>query len=248
MNKKQIILRRKLQALNPAHLIEYTMPGEPMIYSTNTPRGYSKDAGPRIRNQKYRSHLKCFFPNYNVTSIPVVIIVRFYVTPPEYIKLSRAELKAEKKPAVFPYEICDYILSFQETLYGALINSYAQVVRLDAEKYYSSNPRTVFQFVKYDIYEQLQATNPILTTPESLCPDGDKRCLQSFLSWDETGKPLRASTYKLPGEEGFVGTPPSDIPLPDASSKTAGWLQKTVARIKAPLQKAGRRQPGEVPE
>lgn len=145
--------------MHPAVDAELELPGEPMIYSIKYPIGNRSRASQYFRNMKWKSLLKCFFKSYYRTSTPVVVIVRFFVTPPESVNISFKDLSKEATPAVFAYEVCDYLLSFLEMLHHVLINSYKQVVKVEVDKFYSNNPRTVFKFMKWDQYVELQNKN-----------------------------------------------------------------------------------------
>jgi hypothetical protein len=159
---KQIIKEQKILASGVVDA-EFTIPGEPMIYSIKYEIGTRKRGAQFFRNMQWKSHLKTFFRSYHKTYTPVVILVRFYVTPQEEVKIKAADLKKESAPATFAYETCDYLLSFLEMLHHVLYNSYRQIVKVDVEKYYSSNPRTVFKFMKWDHYVHLSNHNPIHT-------------------------------------------------------------------------------------
>lgn len=150
MGLKQLIKQQQIQKL--AASLEFTMPGEPLIYSIKYSLGSRTLTTTYFRNMQWKSLFKCHFNSYLSTKTAVVVIVRFYVSPPASLKISSRALKAEKTPAVKAYELCDYLLSFLETLMHVLINSYCQIVKVDAEKYYSKNPRTVFKFMKWDDY------------------------------------------------------------------------------------------------
>lgn len=163
MGLKQIIKQKKI-LLNHALNAELELPGEPLIYSIKYPVGQRRSGLNYFRNEKWKSLLRTFFPSYYKTKVPVVILILFYVTPPEHIKIKASDLKSESIPAVFCYELCDYLLSFLEMLHHTLFNSYRQVVKVDMMKFYSNNPRTVFKFVKWEHYLELQNNNTIHTT------------------------------------------------------------------------------------
>lgn len=160
MGLKQIIQRSKMFNREGIEA-ELELPGEPNIYSIKlniAKRMYSIQF---FRNMKFKSILKCFFLSYLKTNTPVVIVVKFYVSPPSHVKVSKRELNKETVPAVNSWELCDYLLSFMEMLHHVLINSYRQIVKIDAEKFYSSNPRTVFKFMSWSHYVMLQNSNPV---------------------------------------------------------------------------------------
>lgn len=148
-----------------------TIPGEPLIYSRKfnvANRTYTPNY---FKNKAWTSLLKAQFISYNQSfNIPVVLIIRFYVSPPEYIKISEKDVAKERTIATAAFEICDYLLAFMEMLLGVLINTYKQFVKIDAEKYYSNNPRTVFQFMKWEHYVNFQNHNPLDTKAKSKRP------------------------------------------------------------------------------
>src|SRR5574338_472180 len=101
--KKQIILQQTATS-------ELTLPGDPMIYSTKYHIGNRMHSTQFFRNMQWKSILKsCFTSCYN-TKTPVVVIVRFYVSPPSYVKITPVKLKKENTPAVEAFEVCDYLL------------------------------------------------------------------------------------------------------------------------------------------
>ena len=164
MSLKQIIKEQtimKEQGLIKAGVMdnELTLPEEPLIFSIKIPIGARTHPLQHFRNQKFKGILRCFFREYLNTNIPVVIIVKFYVSPPSSVIIKPADLRKETIPAVRSYELADYVLSFTEMLHRNLIKTYTQIVKIDAEKYYSSNPRTVFKFMKWDHYVQIRNTN-----------------------------------------------------------------------------------------
>jgi hypothetical protein len=127
--------------------------------------------------------LKCVFPSYigykdKSSKVPVVLFVRFYVAPPSTVEISAAKLKAENIPAAESHELCEYFLSFMEMLHGVLINSYRQIVKVDMEKFYSDNPRTVMNFMRYENYVELSNYHTLHAETKSECTDGQARSLQ----------------------------------------------------------------------
>lgn len=160
MGLKQLIKHQKILA-NHAADAPLELPGEPLIYSIKYSIGQRIHSADFFRNTKWRSLLKCFFRSYYKTSVPVVVIVQFYVSPSPRKKIKPSDVKKETVPAVSSYELCDYLLSFLEMLRGVLINSYRQIVKIETVKFYSANPRTVMKFIKWDDYVQLQNKNTI---------------------------------------------------------------------------------------
>lgn len=183
MSLKRIIKRDRLLK---AGVIDasMTLPGEPMIYSIKYNIGNRTRSVQFFRNEKWKSLLKCCFPSYYKTYTPCVIMVRFFVTPPSDVKIKDSDVRKETVPAVHTYEICDYLLSFLEMLHHVLINSYRQVVKIDAEKYYSKDPRTVFKFMKWDDYVKLQNNDTFHTKGKSIDQDRQVLPLQPKRSRD----------------------------------------------------------------
>ncbi len=169
MGLKQLIKQQKLLAATAKN--ELVLPGEPLIYSIKYSMGSRTRFVQFFRNQKWKSLLKCYFRSYYRTDVPVVVIVRFYVSPPSSVRVNRRRLKKDSVPATEAYELCDYLLSFLEMLHHVLINSYCQIVKVDAEKFYSSEPRTVFKFMKWEHYVELQNNNSVQPKTESISPD-----------------------------------------------------------------------------
>lgn len=165
MGLKQLIKQQKILATATAEAVEteLVLPGEPLIYSIKFRMGQRKNDVQFFRDMKWKSLIKCWFRSQYKTKSPVVILVRFFVSPPSSLNMKAAELKRESTPAVFSYEVCDYLLSFLEMLHHVLINSYRQVVKVDAEKFYSADPRTVFKFMTWSEYVKLQSGDPIHT-------------------------------------------------------------------------------------
>lgn len=179
MGLKQLINRQKILKQQKAAAIELEMPGEPLIYSIKNPVGNRSRPLQHFRNLQWASLLKCFFRSYYKTNTPVVVIARFYVSPPEKARISAVALKQERTPAIFAYELCDYTLSLIEMLHHVLINSYKQIVKLDVDKFYSANPRTILKFMRYDEYVQLQNNNPAYTKTKSISTTRKTRSIQS---------------------------------------------------------------------
>jgi len=182
MSLKQIIQRS--QTFNREGIeAELVLPGEPNIYSIKVNLARRSYTLQYFRNMKFKSILKCFFLSYMKTTTPVVIVVKFFVTPPSNVKISKRELNKESVPAAQSHELCDYLLSFQEMLHLVLFNSYRQVVKLDAEKYYSSNPRTVFKFMSWANYVVLQNIDSVHSSNKGK----DKPTDQGLLPANDTG-------------------------------------------------------------
>lgn len=173
--------RKKLRLESVAYTDEFVFPGEPMIYSCKYPLYHRENKPSYFRNMQYCSALKCTFPNYTGSHYitPVVVILRYYVSPPSNVKLPKRALKSEKLPATRSFELCDYVLSTLEMLNHVLIGTYKQIVKLDIEKYYSDNPRTTMKFMSHEAYVKLQDSDPGKTKTESKCKTRKVRSLQS---------------------------------------------------------------------
>jgi hypothetical protein len=167
MSLKRLIRQQKILRSGAVDL-ELELPGEPMIYSVKYAIGARQRGAHFFRNEKWKSLLKCYFPSYYKTKTPVVLLIRFYVSPPSNVNIKAADLKKETVPAVHSYEVCDYLLSFMEMIHHVLINSYRQIVKVDVEKFYSANPRTVFKFMKWDHYDYLQNNHTIHSKGQEL--------------------------------------------------------------------------------
>lgn len=166
---------------------EMVLPGEPMIYSIKYSMGSNTRSVQFFKNSKFKSLLKCHFRSFYNTKTPVVVVVRFYVSPSESTPISAKALSSEKTPATGAYELCDYLLSFLEMLHHVLINSYRQVAKFDAVKIYSNNPRTTFKFMRWEEYVELQGANTVFPKTESLNKDGQVQFLQPIRPGNEGG-------------------------------------------------------------
>lgn len=154
------------------------MEGEPLIFSVNTQQYNRRHTMHYFNAKKWRSMLKCFFRAYMKNTQAVVLIVAFYVTPPEGVKITTRRLKKEIVPAVKSWEICDYLLAFLQVLFQVLFSTYRQIVKIDAEKFYSKNPRTVFKFMSWDHYVILQDKNFSHAKSKSLRKDAKEQVVQ----------------------------------------------------------------------
>lgn len=179
------LIRNKIisKQIGPRVGDDLTLSGEPKIYSTKWDFSVRHRSLNYHRNLQFKSLLKCVFPAYigyknGKSKVPVVLFVRFYVSPPASVDIPANKLKAESVPASDTHELGEYFLSFIEMLHGVLINSYRQIVKVDMEKFYSDNPRTVMQFMRYEAYVELSNYNTLHAQTESKCTDGETRSLQ----------------------------------------------------------------------
>src|ERR1044072_4745945 len=111
MSLKQIISKKQLLASGAVDM-ELELPGEPLIYSIKYVLANRRHTVQFFRNHQWKSILKSMFRSYYRTGTPVVLLIRFFVSPPSYVKVKESDLKKEKTPAVFSYELCEYLLSF----------------------------------------------------------------------------------------------------------------------------------------
>lgn len=169
---------------------ELELPGEPMLYSPKYNLANYRRTVQYYRNQQFHSILRTFFrPQHH--NIPVVIFVRFYITPPEREELTKAQLRSEKVPARYTPELCEYLLSFMEMLHHVIISSYRQVVKIDVEKWYSDKPKTVMKFMRHSQHENVKHRNPIHAKAQGQCPSCQGKSLQPKRVRNEKGKGLR---------------------------------------------------------
>lgn len=200
-----------------------------MIYSIKYAIGSRTRSVQFFRDQKWKSLLKCFFDSYYNTKIPVVLLVRFYVTPPAHATVKPADVKKEKTPAVHSYELCDYILSFLEMLHHVLINSYRQVVKIDVEKFYSNNPRTLFKFMKWDHYVKLYRNNPMDPKSKSVSKGRGEILLQPECEGNAKNEAVCPKADRGTETTPSVGTPASDRALPDTGTVGSKWKKTPTA-------------------
>jgi len=244
MSLKQIIKRSKL--LNNVVARELVMPGEPLIYSIKYPVGRRTRGIQFFRNMKWKSLLKAFFRSFYRTNIPLVVIVRFFVSPPDHVNVSSAVLRQESTPAVMCYELCDYTLSFLEMLHHVLFNSYRQVVKIDAEKFYSNNPRTVVQFMKWDEYVKLQSNNTLHSKAKSVSRDDKRPLVQSEFEGNGTSNSVHSEEAGRETSTSIARPDSCDSSLCFAGPSQSTAKKKRSAKLPTSYKEAGRRQPGEV--
>lgn len=241
MGLKQLIKEQQILASGVVDA-ELVLPGEPLIYSIKYSIGSRKHSVQFFRDQKWKSLLKCYFRSYLKTHVPVVVLVRFYVSPPSYVDIKPAELKKESLPAVHSFEVCDYLLSFLEMLHHVLINSYRQVVKVDVEKFYSSSPRTVLKFMKWDQYVKLQDRHSIHSQSEELCAAREvqpvqpkrKRHAPKQRIREELPQGAAATTHDRPAA--------ADSALQNPGSIKSTWEKTPTATLLATHQKTRWRQ------
>jgi hypothetical protein len=244
MSLKQIIKRSKI--LNPAVGRELEMPGEPMIYSVKYPVGQRTRGVQFFRNMKWKSLLKTFFRSFYRTTIPIAIEVRFFVSPPVNVKVSPKILRQESMPAVMSYELCDYTLSFLEMLHHVLFNSYRQVVKLDVIKIYSSNPRTVVKFMKWDEYVKLQGSNTNNSEAQGISADESRQSIQSKCKGNAGSLEVCEKEVLRKPDASTEGTTACDSAFCSPCASQPPTKKTRSAKIPTSLKEAGRGQPREV--
>ncbi len=246
MSLKQIIKQNKM--LNEVVGRPLEIPGEPMIYSIKYPVGQRTRGVQFFRNMKWKSLLKTYFRSFYRTNIPVVLIVRFFVSPPDGVKVSDKVLRQESLPAVMSYELSDYTLSFLEMLHHVLFNSYRQVVKIDAEKFYSDNPRTEVKFMKWDEYVKLQGSNTNNAETKSLGADVKRKSLQPKRKGNAASNKLRTEEVLRNAHAAAEGAAAGDSALRSPSAVKLAPKKTRSAKLPTSYKEAGRRQPGEVSE
>ena len=184
------------------------------------------------------------------TNVPCVLHVTYYVSPPSYVTISKRALKDEKTPATRSYELCDYLLSFMEMLQHVLINSYRQIVRIEAEKYYSSNPRTVFKFMKWEQYVMLQNHNTAHAQGQSISSDWQIWAIQSESKGDVINEEHCAESAAAndPTAKALEGPVTSHCTLQDSVAFRAVHKKTQTAKLFTAPKEAGWRQFREVSE
>lgn len=229
---------------------ELVLPGEPLIYSIKYPVGKRVRGINFFRDMQWKSLLKCSFNSQYRTNVPVVIFVKFFVTPPDSVHISSKRLNSESVPAVQSFELADYLLSFLEMLHHVLINSYRQVVKIEMVKFYSAQPRTVFQFMKWDHYVNLHSYDTIQPESKSVSKNRKKRPLQSELPRDASDEGIceERSSTEIPTVPANERPSACDCPLSNTSTVKSTWKKTPSATYIPPHKKAGRRQPREVPK
>ena len=209
---------RRIELLKNFHPEAFVMDEEPELYSHNSPLPGREVKRSEFRNRKFYSMIRCVFLEVKNLQIPIVVIVRFFLTPPAFVKLSKKQLKADNIPALECMEICDYLLSFLELLNASLLQNYRQIVKIDAEKYYSDCPRTVFKFLTWDQYVNFQ--NKVNNNPEgeSVGKTGSAWSLQSKRKgYDATQKPSKVEAGRSRRPSVFR-TDSGDFALSDPST------------------------------
>lgn len=250
MSQRQVIRRRLLEKkMHKALTQKMELPGEPHVWSIQFPFDNRQLPGRYFNRKMFASLIKCHFPAYWKDKTPVVVIVRFYVSAPEAEGIGKRALNAEKTPAVKTHELCDYLIHFLYLLHNVVISNYRQIVKIDAEKYYSSNPRTVFQFMRKETYDAIENNHPLYASSEEKRTPRIKKLVQPECAWDEAT--VRVRQDEVTGR----WIPNANIPKPSVARDHALQapspfkLQRRKAQTAQPRtarRPARRGQPGEV--
>lgn len=188
------IIERQLNEEKKGSYVSLELPGDPLIFSIRYQVGKRRFDKKYFRNLQWRSIIKCYFRSYWKKQSPVVVIVRFYVAPPSSVTVKHNDLKKENTPAVEAYELCDYFLSFVEMIRHNLIITYRQIVKIEMDKFYSNNPRTVFQFMTWSDYANLQSDHSPHTQSKKYRAIQPEPFLQPLEGWDAQNPNVRAET------------------------------------------------------
>lgn len=183
-----------------------------------------------FRNIQFRSILRCTFPF--IRNAPIVLLVKFYITPNENQNISPENLKKECIPATQPYEIADYLLSFMEMLKDVLFSSYLQIVKVDASKFYSKKPRTSFKFLTWNDYVKLQDNDTLHTQAQSIRTSSKRKSIQPKPKGDASNGELRKEAPATNEWKPDVGTSIGDYTLSNPSEKLLQRRKKKTARLK----------------
>lgn len=230
---------------NPHIYTEFTIPGDPLVYSLKYPVGERTREMNYFRNRAWYSPLKCVFKQARNRNEPMVLFVRFYVPHLPGHKIRKRDISSEKVPAVHSWEVLDYALSFIEMLKGSLILSYRQLVKIDCEKFYSKHPRTVFKFMSYTAYDAIQHNHSLYPETKGQCQTWEKRVLQSKL---QGHGPNRRARPKKPDVRGTIERAIAHYcALRNAVPQTRNRRRKKAKTSTATLLKAGSRQFRKIP-
>jgi hypothetical protein len=205
MNLKKIIRRKELLKTGAIDL-KVELPGEPLLYSIkyDINRRYGLNF---FRDMGWKSFLRCYFQAQYKKNTPLVVVVTFFVSPPSSVEIQQKFLEKDMVPAVLSWELCDYLISFLELLHRALFTSYRQIVEIKCRKIYSAKPRTVFQFLTWSDYVQLQDYNTVHASTQGKHTNGEESILQSECEGDESNGRIRP-----------VGRGYGELETPDRSS------------------------------
>lgn len=160
------------------------LPGEPLIFSLKAPAGTRILSEQHFTNKKFYSKLRCWFRKWRNIEAPVVLLATFYVTPTDLksVKVSSKQLREEKTHAVRSYELIDYTLSLMEAMYHAeLFATYRQIVKIDVQKFYSSSPRIVLQYMHLEDWKKFYSLPTFYTKAKVGAKEGYEGLLRCEL-------------------------------------------------------------------
>lgn len=205
MGLKEIIRRKKLIEMF-GHKMEITLPGEPLIYSIKERLSNRIDPKDHFRNRMHVPRLRCEFPAYFNPNSPVVLLVNFYVSPFPFADVSEKAVKSEAV-AVHAYELCEYLLSFMEMLSKTLVSTYRQIVKIDCEKYYSKEPRTVVKFMSWSNYENvLRGKDPVDPPSKPTCCNITPKRISAARERKARDKGIYMQGCGIVGDSAVLGT------------------------------------------
>ena len=242
-NLASYLRQKRLARLNHRAIdFEMVIPEEPLIYSYKFKIGERHNFLNFFRDKAWKSILRCNFRACMSNHMPVVLLVKFFVPPPEWVKVTKEALKAEKTPAVYSWEICDYLLSFLEMLHLCLFDSYKQIVKIDVMKFYSDKPRTEFKFMKWAHYDELYLKNSYDPKGKSKRNSKETReSVQPERKGDATSEGNRnETTSESPSLERSAD---SSMPLPTTRPSLRLKHKKAAARPLSTLSSPRRGQP-----
>ena len=186
--------------------MEVTLPGEPLIYSIKERLSNRLDPKDHFRNRMHVPRLRCEFPAYFNPNSPVVLLVNFYVSPFPFADVSEKAVKSEAV-AVHAYELCEYLLSFMEMLSKTLVSTYRQIVKIDCEKYYSKEPRTVVKFMSWSNYENvLRGKDPVDPPSKPTCFNVPTKRISAARERKARDKGIYMQGCGIVGDSAVLGT------------------------------------------
>jgi|GEM_PF-2798789 hypothetical protein len=215
--------------------------GDPLIYSVKCPAGQRTRGLQYFRNKQWKPFLTTHFRSLRSQDVPVVVLLKFFIKPPEGVKVPKAALSQESAPAVKPFELCEYILSFLEMIRGVLITAYKQIVKIDAVKLYSDNPRLEVKIMRWNEYVNMQNNNSNDTKAESLGKDESRPGVQSKLGGHGKSHKARKGTVSGQADAALEGAVAGDSALSDASSGSSPHQKKRSAKLPTSHKETRRR-------
>lgn len=198
---------------------ECEIPGEPMIFSHKLQHKARMLTINHVRGKDYGRILRCFYPRFSTEEIPVVVLVRFYVTPRKNAPAGWDEVRTDKVTATHSYELCDYLLAFLEIIKNALLKTYTQIVKIDAVKFYSKRPRTCFKIMTWSDYGQFQNNYTVDAKAKGFGTRGKIRFLQPKPKGDGQDHAAGEEPVKRRGGRASARPSASDLPLPSTSPR-----------------------------